>query len=95
MTDCPTPSGQVHPLIDRNRGAAEADCVRVCPYQVFAIGRLDAGQRAGLSFKGRLKAFVHRGKQAMTPNADACQACGLCVAACPENAIRLIASPPG
>jgi len=89
MSDCPSPPGRVHPFIDRNRCAAEADCVRVCPYQVFAIGRLDDEQRAGLSLKGRIKAFVHRGRQAQTPNVDACQACGLCVAACPEDAIRL------
>jgi len=28
-------------------------------------------------------------KMAYTPNVDACLACGLCVAACPEKAITL------
>jgi len=95
MSDCPTPPGQVRPIIDRNRCAAEGDCVRVCPYQVFAIGRLSADQRRALSLTGRIKTFVHRGRQAMTPNADACQACGRCVDACPEDAISLIGFPPG
>ncbi len=90
----PTP-GRVHPVIDRNRCAAEADCVQVCPYQVFALGDLGAEERAGLSFKGRLKAFVHRGRQAFTPNLDACRACGKCAEACPEDAIRLVGGPHG
>lgn len=87
---CTEPAGRMAPRIDRDRCAAEADCVRVCPYQVFAIGRLDDAQRAGLSLKGRIKAFVHRGRQAQTPALDACRACGLCVAACPEDAITLV-----
>lgn len=82
----------MRPIIDRDRCAAEADCVRVCPEQVFAIGGIDEAQRAALSLKGRIKAFVHRGRQAQTPRLDACRACGLCVSACPEDAIRLAPS---
>ncbi len=87
---CDPVPGRVHPVIDRDRCAAESDCVQVCPFQVFALGTLGRDQRAGLSFKGRIKAFVHRGRQAFTPNADACRACGKCVEACPEDAIRLV-----
>jgi NAD-dependent dihydropyrimidine dehydrogenase PreA subunit len=92
---CDPASGGVRPVIDRDRCAAEGDCVQVCPFQVFALGTLGPDERAGLSFKGRLKAFVHRGRQAFTPNADACRACGKCVAACPEDAIRLVADEAG
>jgi 4Fe-4S ferredoxin len=44
----------------------------------------------GLSFVGRIKAFAHGGKQAFAVHAQACHACGLCVKACPESAIRLV-----
>jgi len=38
---------------------------------------------------GRLKVFAHGGRQAFAVRADACHACGLCVA-CPERAIQLV-----
>ncbi len=87
---CAPPAGRVVPVIDRNRCEAKGDCVRVCPYQVFEIRTLDAAERAQLSLRGRLKAFFHGGKQAFTPRADQCHACGLCVSACPEDAIKLV-----
>jgi ferredoxin len=37
----------------------------------------------------KLKLRVHGMQVAYTPNADACRACGLCVTACPEQAITL------
>ena len=43
----------------------------------------------GLSLIGRLKGVAHRWQQAFAVNADACHACGKCVTACPEKAIRL------
>jgi NAD-dependent dihydropyrimidine dehydrogenase PreA subunit len=93
-TDCKGAPGRVVPVIDRNRCEAKADCVRVCPYGVFSIQALTAEDRATLSLRGRLKAFFHGGKQAYTPTADQCHACGLCASACPEGAIRLVASRP-
>ena len=86
-------AGRLVPVIDRNRCEAKADCVRVCPYGVFAIARLDAATRASLSFLGRLKARFHGWEQAFAIKADECHACGLCVTACPEKAITL--SKPG
>lgn len=86
--DCKEP-GRVAPVIDRNRCEGKADCVRVCPYDVFEMGTLDGQQRRGLSFIGKLKAFGHGYRQAFVVRADSCHACGLCVAACPEHAVTL------
>ena len=91
---CKQPPGALVPVIDRERCEGKADCVRVCPYNVFAIAALTAEQWSALSFGGRVKAFFHGRKQAATPNADQCHACGLCVAACPEHAIRLVRVAP-
>ena len=87
---CAPEAGRVAPVIDRNRCEAKADCVRVCPYDVFEVRRLTAEERVGLSFIGRVKLFAHRGRQAFAVRADQCHACGLCVKACPEKAIRLV-----
>jgi 4Fe-4S ferredoxin len=87
---CADEAGRVVPRIDRNRCEAKADCVRVCPYHVFEIRPLGAEEKRGLSLLGRLKALAHGGRQAFATNAEACHACGLCVKACPEDAIRLV-----
>jgi 4Fe-4S ferredoxin len=81
--------GVVAPVIDRNRCEGKEDCVEVCPYGVFAMGKLDAETRATLSMFGRVKAFFHGYKQAFVVNAEQCHNCGLCVGACPEKAITL------
>jgi 4Fe-4S ferredoxin len=93
---CPSEAGVVRPVIDRNRCEAKAACVAVCPYQVFAIGALTPEQRSGLSLRGRIKAFVHGGRQALVVRGDDCHACGRCVPACPEGAISLerLSPPP-
>ena len=54
------------------------------------MGTLSAQERGVLSLRGKLKGFAHRWQQAFASNADACHACGLCVAACPEKAITLV-----
>jgi len=86
---CRQPPGVMVPVIDRNRCEGRAACVAVCPTRVFVIGVLPPEQRRGLSLRGRLKGFGHGWKQAFTPNAAACEACGKCVEACPEQAITL------
>ena len=86
---CKQAAGTFKPVIDRNKCEGKADCVTVCPTDVFEIGRLQSKDRVGLSLKGRVKGIAHGWKQAFMPNIDACQACGKCVAACPEHAITL------
>jgi NAD-dependent dihydropyrimidine dehydrogenase PreA subunit len=88
--ECSDVLGRVVPVIDRNRCEGNSACVEVCPYHVFELRTLATADRAGLSLVGKLKAWVHGGKQAYAVGAEDCHACGLCVAACPEQAIRLV-----
>jgi NAD-dependent dihydropyrimidine dehydrogenase PreA subunit len=88
--ECKHDAGVIEPVIDRERCEGKADCVRVCPYHVFEVTVLTAEQWSALSLRGRLKAFVHGRKQAVAVRSDQCHACGVCVAACPEDAIRLV-----
>ncbi|WAC71289.1 ferredoxin family protein [Roseateles sp. SL47] len=91
---CRQPPGRLVPAIDRNRCEGKGDCLAVCPYGVFEIGILPREDRAGLSLVGKLKGFGHGWRQAFTPQADACRACGHCVTACPERAITLVRAVP-
>jgi NAD-dependent dihydropyrimidine dehydrogenase PreA subunit len=88
--NCNQEPGVFKPVIDRNRCEGKEECVRVCPYAVFTMGTVPPEQRKALSLRGKLKGYVHRWHQAFATSADACHACGLCVAACPEKAITLI-----
>jgi len=89
-SECKAP-GVLQPVIDRDRCEGKADCARVCPYDVFELRKLTADERRVLPLLARFKLFVHGGKQAFAVNAPDCHACGLCVQACPEKAIRLAA----
>jgi ferredoxin len=51
---------------------------------------LESEDYRALGVFNRLKLRIHGLRVAYTPNADACLACGLCVAACPEHAITLV-----
>jgi 4Fe-4S ferredoxin len=84
------PTGQV-PVVNRNRCEAKHDCVDVCPYDVFEVRVLTREERVGVSIRGRLNLLAHRNLQAVVRAPEACHACGLCVAACPERAIKLTA----
>ena len=86
---CKPQAGLLKPVIDHNRCEGKEDCLRVCPYHVFELRPLTAEEKAQRSFFARIKIAVHGGKQAFAVHADACHACGLCVQACPEKAIKL------
>jgi NAD-dependent dihydropyrimidine dehydrogenase PreA subunit len=92
--ECRAQAGEFAPLIDRARCEGKAACVDVCPFQVFEVRRTDDGDFAKLSVLAKLKNMAHGRKSAYTPRASACQACGKCVAACPEKAIKLTRASP-
>ena len=87
---CGAKPGAYLPLIDRNACEGKGDCVEVCPYSVFEVRRIENQDFSALSFIGKLKSRVHGRATGYTPQAELCQACGLCVVACPEKAIRLV-----
>ena len=81
--------GLLVPVIERTRCEGKQDCVAVCPYGVFEMQILDAAQRKALPFFPRLKMRFHGWNQAFAVREQDCRACGLCVTACPEQAITL------
>jgi NAD-dependent dihydropyrimidine dehydrogenase PreA subunit len=90
MSDpCQQPPGAFEPVIDRARCDGKADCVVICPYEVFELDILLPEYRKTLPFGAKVKGFVHGWKQSFAARAEACRACGLCVKACPEKAIAL------
>jgi NAD-dependent dihydropyrimidine dehydrogenase PreA subunit len=87
---CDDAPGRLEPRIDPLRCEGKADCLRVCPHDVFDLRPLTAEEKRILTPLVRFKIWAHGGKQAFVERPDACQACGLCVPACPEKAIRLV-----
>jgi 4Fe-4S ferredoxin len=88
---CRQPSGRLRPIVDPAKCEAKTACEAICPVDVFAIERISSDVFRALPAMAKLKVWVHGMKTATTPNADACLGCALCVAACPETAIRLVA----
>ena len=86
---CPQPPGEFEPVIDRSRCEAKGPCVPACPYAVLEIRPLADADKAALGFFARLKAKAHGNRQAYALHPEACRACGKCVEACPEKAIKL------
>lgn len=82
-------SGTALPVIDRNRCEGKAECLAVCPYDVFDVRRLASDEREGMSLLGTLKSWAHGHRQAVVARPADCGTCGLCVKACPEKAIAL------
>lgn len=86
---CKQPPGVIVPVVNFKRCEGKADCVAVCPENVFEIRRIDDADFQQLGMLHKFKLRAHGLQVAYTPNADACRACGLCVTACPEKAISL------
>ena len=87
--DCKFAAGIMMPVIDPGRCEAKGPCVTSCPYDVLAIRIVPQEIKETMSWLGRVKLFVHGGKQAFAIDVDACHGCGLCVQVCPESAIKL------
>ncbi|MFA5121016.1 ferredoxin family protein [Zavarzinia sp.] len=87
---CRAPAGTYAPVVDHSRCEGKADCIAVCPHDVFELGRLTDAEFAAMGFFTRLKMSAHGRKTVRTPKAEDCLACGLCVVACPERAIALV-----
>jgi NAD-dependent dihydropyrimidine dehydrogenase PreA subunit len=86
-------AGMYVPVVNRNKCEGKAACVDVCPYTVFEVRRMEDVDYSALSWIGKLKSSIHDRATAYTPRGDQCHACGLCVAACPEQAIILKKKP--
>ena len=91
---CKPEVGEVRPVIDLAKCEGKADCLRFCPYDVFEVRVASRAERSGLGLMAQLKSLAHGHKKAFAINPDQCHACGLCVAACPETAIRLLKPRP-
>jgi NAD-dependent dihydropyrimidine dehydrogenase PreA subunit len=87
--ECRQPPGVMEPVVSQARCEGKADCVRVCPCGVFEVRSVPDTEKAALGAFTRFKLFVHGGKQAYVVHPEACEACGLCVTACPEKAVTL------
>ena len=85
---CDDEVGKLMPLVNFNSCAAKEDCVVVCPYDVLEMRPITIEDKAQLNLKGKVKTFFFKEKAYVT-DPSLCHACGLCVQACPEKAIKL------
>jgi len=88
--NCKQPPNVVVPVIDNHRCEGAGDCEKVCPYGVFELRKLTKPELKALPVGPWLRVLVHGDKQAFAVKGEECHACGRCVAACPEKAIRLV-----
>jgi NAD-dependent dihydropyrimidine dehydrogenase PreA subunit len=89
---CKQPAGKLAPMVDPAKCEAKAACEAICPVDVFEVVRIPQDTFRALPLMSRFKVWVHGMKTAATPNAASCLGCALCVEACPETAIRLVAT---
>lgn len=87
-SNCDEEGGKLMPLVNFNNCGAKEDCVVVCPYNVFEMRPITVEDKAKLNLKGKIKTFFNKNKAYLT-DPTLCHACGICVQACPERAIKL------
>jgi len=87
--NCADTGGLLMPLVNFNSCGAKKDCVAICPYDVFEMRPITREDKVHLNLKGKIKTFFFKRKAYLT-DPLLCHACGLCVQACPENAIKLV-----
>lgn len=87
---CNADPGVYHPEVDPKLCEGKGDCVAVCPFEVFEVGPMDDETFDAMPPLVKLRLWAHGRKTSHTPRAGDCRACGLCVVACPEHAIRLV-----
>lgn len=88
-SNCSDSAQKIMPVVNFNNCGGKKDCVEVCPYNVFEMRTITHEDKENLNVKGKIKTFFFAQK-AYVINPDQCHACGLCIQACPENAIKLI-----
>jgi 4Fe-4S ferredoxin len=87
---CKQDHGTFEPVVDRGKCEGKRKCAEVCPFDVFEVRTIEEADYAALGLFQKLKSRAHGKLTAYTPRADECRGCGLCVAACPEKAIKLV-----
>lgn len=89
IDSCKQAPGVMVAVVNLKRCEGKGECVEVCPENVFRVQRIEQEDYQDLNALQKLKIRLHGMQVAYTPNADACRSCGLCVSACPEQAITL------
>ena len=88
ISKCDDVGGKLMPQVDFNNCGAKKDCVAICPYDVFEMRPITIEDKAKLNLKGKIKTLFFKEKAYVT-DPEVCHACGSCVQACPEKAIKL------
>ncbi len=81
---------KVIPIVNFNKCEAKGVCTHVCVHDVFKIRQITVEQFSELTFLGKIKTLFSDNRKAFVEKPELCFNCGLCVSACPENAIRLV-----
>jgi 4Fe-4S ferredoxin len=88
--ECKHPPKVLMPLVNLSKCEGANPCIAACPYDVLELHTMSEAEYQTLTFKGKVKTWVHGRTKAYAVRADQCHACGLCVSACPEKAISLV-----